>query len=251
MLGDIPIHIVGIPCMTDTKVKKAWTEELEGRDRDTEIIASTGCYGCDADYKEMSLRHHPKFEKLKPEAKALCMTNCHVKTCTFNWLIKCCTYRSIKGYRVRNDEDKRDRAKFKEEMVKAFWDRLKLPVCQVREKSGTSNTGPTVKEAFRHLEELSEIMYCPLNLLEGLKTVFEVLDSGKILNAQRFKAHCDKWLDDFHGGEIAWNILSPTLHFIFHHGFEVMEILVLLLKLPILSILHLLLFSVLSNFRLF
>ena len=124
---------------------------------------------------------------------------------------------------MQSDSDKAWRAKHKEEMIQEFWDELHLTVCQIREKSGTSNTGPTVKDAFRHPETLAKIVHCDENLIQGLKVLFEVMDSCKIINAERFRQFCEKWLDDHSNSNVAWNRLSPTLHFIFHHGHEVHE----------------------------
>ena len=219
--GNVEIHIRGIPSMTDHKTKKLWTEEMEGRDM-SDRMAYTACYGCGASYKELKFRHHEKFKNLSPEAKKLCFANCHVKTCTFNWLIKGCCYRDFKKYAVQTDADKVSREQNKLKMIDDFWNELELKVCQVTPgKTGTTNTGPVVKESFRHIEKLSEIVHCPENLLYGLKTIFDALDCCLLLDAKKFKQFTSDWLDEFDGSSVSWNQLSPTLHFILHHGYEV------------------------------
>ena len=93
-VGNAIINFRGFPSMTDGKTKKIWIDALRPRIDDNDNNTAThSCWGCGATYKEMALLNHPKFKKLRPEAKSMCLANCHVKLCIFNWLIKGCTYR--------------------------------------------------------------------------------------------------------------------------------------------------------------
>ena len=86
-LGNTTLNFQCFPSMTDHKTKSFWSTIDEAG------IAHGSCYGCTANWREMKNRSHPKFEDLKESAKKLCFANLHVKTCTFKWLKKGCTYR--------------------------------------------------------------------------------------------------------------------------------------------------------------
>ena len=87
-----------------------------------------------------------------------------------------------------------------------------------------ANTGPTIKKLFGRPEALSAIMFCPEDLLEDLLIMFQVLDSGLIVDVDKFKAFTENWLDRFHASEMEWNWLCPTLHFLLHHGWKVKKL---------------------------
>ena len=115
-------------------------------------------------------------------------------------------------------------------MIEEFDTKLNLRVCQIAEgNSGTTNVGPLVKEAFKSPETLAEIVNCPLNLIKGLKTIFEILDCGFLVDAFEFRVRTQNWLDEFHKSDWSWNQLNPTLHFIMYHGYEVNTIYIVFL----------------------
>ena len=80
-----------------------------------------------------------------------------------------------------------------------------------------------MKKAFEDLPTLSEIVHFPLDLLEDLKLIFDALDCWFMVDWKKFQAFTSNWLDRFHASEQNWNILCPTLHFIMHHGWEIIR----------------------------
>ena len=109
-------------------------------------------------------------------------------------------------------------------MKKQFWEKLRLKVSHFV-NGGTSNTGNLVRDAFAKPEILAEILHVPLDLILDLKAIFELLDSGHLVDVEKFKEFTKKWLEKFHGSSISWCWLSPTMHFLMHHGWEVIKLL--------------------------
>ena len=166
----------------------------------------------------MGQRYHKKFDNLSEEAKHLGFANCHMKLATFRWLKKVCCSREYKKYSRTDKEDYESYDRCEREMVAAFAaEPFKETVC----KDGRGNNGPLVKRIFANTEAAASVFHCPVDLLEDLLLIFQVLDCGGIVDSKAFKKLCDAWLDNFHGSNIAYCWLPPTLHFVLHHGWQV------------------------------
>lgn len=212
-IGDVTIHFEGFPSMTDGKTKKIWSE---GK-------GYSSCYGCGATYKELAKEWHPKFANLKPEARSLALANCHLKICCFKWLVKGCCARDYKSYSKVTLEEKASYELNYEQMIEDF--KEQHPLKPKIKTTMLGNTGPIVKDVFKYPSVVADIMYCPADLVEDLVVIFQTLDCGLPVDSQKFKAFTRDWLRRFHQSDIAWNWLSPTMHFIMHHGWEVLEFL--------------------------
>ena len=208
-IGDATIHLDGFPSLTDGKSKKIWSE---GK-------GFTSCYGCGATYKELAEKDHPKFKTLKDKARSLCFANCHLKTNAFKWLMKGCTYRGFEKYAVETDEDKLSQKIHEMQLIDDF--RVKHPLKLKVTKTMLGNVGPTVKDAFKYPEAMATIMFCPVDLVQDLVVIFKALDCGLQIDAQKFKAFTANWLERFHKSDYSWNQLSPTVHFVMYHGWQV------------------------------
>ena len=53
--------------------------------------------------------------------------------------------------------------------------------------------------------------------------MFEALDCLLMIDWRKFKAFTESWLKRFHESKFSWNWLNPTLHFLLHHGWEVIR----------------------------
>ena len=166
----------------------------------------------------MGERYLEKFANLSEEAKHLGFANCHMKLANFRWLKKVCCSREYKKYSRTDKEDYESYDRCEREMVAAFAEEpFKETIC----KDGRGNNGPLVKRIFAKPEAAASIFHCPVDLLEDLLLIFQVLDCGEIVDPQAFKSMCDNWLDSFHESDIAFCWLPPTLHFVLHHGWQV------------------------------
>ena len=60
----------------------------------------------------------------------------------------------------------------------------------------------------------------PYELVEDLKALIELLDSGYPIDPEKMRKFCDNWLDRFHDPNLGldWHWLSPSLHLLMHHG---------------------------------
>ena len=166
----------------------------------------------------MGERYLKKFDNLSEKAKRLGFANCHMKLATFRWLKKVCCSREYKKYSRSEKEEYASYDKCEREMIAAF---REAPFKETVSKDGRANSGPLVKRIFANPEAAASIFHCPVDLLENLLLIFQVLDCGGIVDSKAFKKLCDEWLDDFHASSIAFCWLPPTLHFVLHHGWQV------------------------------
>ena len=97
---------------------------------------------------------------------------------------------------------------------------MKLPVSQASgDKSGTTNNGPLVKRAFENPDLLAWVVNAPVNLVRGVKTLFEALNSGFLVLPVPFKEFTSNWLDELKAHPTySWHVPSPTVHLVMTHG---------------------------------
>ena len=96
---------------------------------------------------------------------------------------------------------------------------LKLPVFQCKPgQSGNSNDGNTAREAFEKFEIFAQILGVDVDLVRDLHYLIMAVNSTMPLDADEFDADAASWLDRFHNSGISWNILSPSVHLLLHHG---------------------------------
>ena len=104
---------------------------------------------------------------------------------------------------------------------------IEVNVAQQGGGAGNSNCGNTARICFDNLEIFVEILKIyPYDLVEDLRVLIEVLDSGLPVDPEKFRAFCEKWLDRFHDPALGldWHWLSPTLHLLMHHGADIISI---------------------------
>ena len=91
--------------------------------------------------------------------------------------------------------------------------------------AGNSNCGNTARICFDNLEILVDILKIyPLEIVEGLKVLIELLDSGLPVDPEKMREFCEAWLDAFHSSGLEWHWLSPTLHLLMHHGPDIVAL---------------------------
>ena len=142
--------------MTDHKTKNYWSN-IGRKDEGKKNIASHSCYGCECTWSELANRNHPKFKKLRKQAKKLLFSNLHLKTCSFRWMTKCAKYRQIKKYARESDEDYASVDACTKQMQDEFYNKMKLKVDFPSPKGGSTTNGNTVRDALADTETLSEI----------------------------------------------------------------------------------------------
>ena len=64
----------------------------------------------------------------------------------------------------------------------------------------------------------------PYEMVEDLKVLIEVLDSGLPIDPEKLRAFCQKWLDSFHSSGLTWHWLSPTMHLLMHHSADIVAV---------------------------
>ena len=179
-IGDVTIYVKGFPSMTDHKTKNYWSN-IGRKDEGKKNIASHSCYGCEATWLELGNRNHPKFKKLRKQAKKLLFSNLHLKTCSFRWMTKCAKHREIKKYARESDEDYASVDRCKTQMQDEFYNRMNLKVDFPSPKGGTTTSGNTVRDAFEDTATLAEIgqvfiswslSFCPFFLIQCCKSNF-------------------------------------------------------------------------------
>ena len=77
--------------------------------------------------------------------------------------------------------------------------------------------------AFAHPEVFSRLSGIPVDLIKDYNRLVVALASGADLNPVEYEILANSWLDRFHANEdICWNVLSPTVHLVLHHGRSVL-----------------------------
>ena len=91
---------------------------------------------------------------------------------------------------------------------------------------GNSNTGNVARKAFKNPEIFGEITGFPVDLIEDLDFLMDLMSCGHEIDPQNYQVLADDWLRRFHGNpEVNWNWLSPSLHCLLVHGGELLAIL--------------------------
>ena len=85
-------------------------------------------------------------------------------------------------------------------------------------KSGNSNDGNTARTAFENFETFADILGFPVDLVRDLHYLIMAVNSTSLLSPEKFEELADSWLDRFHSSDFQWNILSPSVHLLLHHG---------------------------------
>ena len=84
--------------------------------------------------------------------------------------------------------------------------------------------GRCSRVAFANPEKFSEISGVPVDLIKDFDTLVVALCCGADISPEEFEKKAEDWLDRFHGNDdISWNVLSPTVHLVLHHGREILE----------------------------
>ena len=124
------------------------------------------------------------------------------------------------------DENKLKYAERKEELKIAFQERLGLRVYVPLPHGGTSNTGNVARKAFENAAIFSEITGFPVDLIEDLDLLIQLMSSGQKFDPKIFETLANDWLRRFHGNdEVNWHWPSPSIHCLLVHGTELLIIL--------------------------
>ena len=83
---------------------------------------------------------------------------------------------------------------------------------------GNSNDGNTARAAFEKFDIFAEIVGVDADLVRDLNYLIMAVNSTSTLDPDEFDALAANWLDRFHASDISWNILSPSVHLLLHHG---------------------------------
>ena len=106
----------------------------------------------------------------------------------------------------------------KEDLKYKFRKYFKIKLFTPRQGGGTFIDGNAVRDCFKRPELFARLIDFPVDLIRDFYTLITAIVSGADIKPAEYKALADSWLDRFHNSSHNWNILSPTLHLILHHG---------------------------------
>ena len=73
--------------------------------------------------------------------------------------------------------------------------------------------------AFNNPEKFAKLIGMPEDLIRDYNRLVIALTSTGDLIPEEFEKDANSWLDRFHANpDICWNVLSPTVHLVLHHG---------------------------------
>ena len=85
-------------------------------------------------------------------------------------------------------------------------------------KTGNSNDGNTARKAFENYEIFAEIIEIDPEIVRILRDLLNAINCTLPLDADKFEALCELWLDLFFNSEFSWNVLNPSVHLLLVHG---------------------------------
>ena len=59
---------------------------------------------------------------------------------------------------------------------------------------------------------------------KGIAIAIEAINCRQKIDPQKFDKFAQKWLDEFHSSSISWSWLSPSVHLLFVHGAQILEV---------------------------
>ena len=63
----------------------------------------------------------------------------------------------------------------------------------------------------------------PEDIVRDLHYLILAVCSTSMLSPEKFDELANSWLDRFHASEFAWNVLSPSVHLLLHHGADIIR----------------------------
>ena len=90
-------------------------------------------------------------------------------------------------------------------------------------KTGNSNDGNTARTAFENFETFARILGWPEDLVRDLHYLILAVNSTSMVSPEKFEKLANDWLNRFHRSEFKWNVLSPTVHLLLHHGADIIR----------------------------
>ena len=179
-----------------------------------EEFSFENCPGCGAGPKILKLRDHPQFHRLRPAVRKFAIQQLHGRMRGSDWFMKTYLYWHVQGYACAGKENKAI-LKDREIALRAlFKEKLNMKVNQpIAGKRGNTNTGNVCERMMAQEEAFSEVTGVPLDLVRDFNTLMMSLCQSHYVDADKFEALCQSWLNRFHRSEIRWNQLSPTMHF--------------------------------------
>ena len=87
-----------------------------------------------------------------------------------------------------------------------------------KQGGGTFIDGNAVRTCFSRPKTFAHLIEFPVDLIEDFYTLITAIVSGADIKPQAYRDLAESWLDRFHSSAHSWNILSPTMHLVLHHG---------------------------------
>ena len=107
----------------------------------------------------------------------------------------------------------------KVELQKEFKKEFGIHLWKPRPGGGTMMDGRCSRLAFSRPEKFSQLSGMPIDLIKDYNRLVVALASGADLSPKEYGILANSWLDRFHANEdICWNVMSPTVHLVLHHG---------------------------------
>jgi hypothetical protein len=188
--------------------------------------AMSRCGICQSSPTDMSDLNNIDGEKFHPNQSTLIhgITPLHAKIQIFNF-IKNIGYRKFCAkpkWGVRGDNLKDKMNKRKENIQKAFLEKLSLRVDFPNSNGGTSTNGNVCRRAFQNHEITASILNIDPKIVENLKIILYVISSKKHIKINEFHSFCSETYRMILT-KYPWVLISPTVHKVLAHSCEVAE----------------------------
>ena len=211
--GPFTIKCIGLPTMIDGKMRMHWSGTTHG---------TNCCIICDAGPLERSKRNG-NFTPIESRYQ-YGFTCLHLRPRTMEWCAKFYINQDVKSYQV-TAPFKHLAKQRKKEFIAKCWDRLRVRVYKVLPgRQGNTNTGENARKLFRNHEVFADICEAEHFLIKGLKILLDAYNCSLPIDADKLEEFAEKWLDAFFQCEKAWNILSPTVHFLTEHAPDIVRV---------------------------
>ena len=142
---------------------------------------------------------------------------------SFAWFLKNKTYSDIRQYSAVGPVQQAYVAAQKRKLQKRMNKHFRVKIFQPKSGGGDCIDGNKCRLVFSRPEAFGHLIGFPPDLIRDFYSLILALTSGVDVNPFEFQEQANSWLDRFHGNpDISWNILSPTVHMVLHHGAEIL-----------------------------
>lgn len=183
------------------------------------------CPICGAGPKDFTSITNPSSLKYKPKPGSLQfgISPLHAWIRVFEFVLKLSYRMSFKKWQIRDESDKLEMSTKKAYIQKRLRAEMGLLIDQPKQNGyGNTTDGNTARKAFSKSNLLASVLDIEFDIIDRLHTILITISCEFSISCEKFKSFCDDTFS-LYMAKYPWFPMSPTVHKILVHGFQIME----------------------------